>query len=341
MDQKLLTVVVPSYNMEKYIKRCLGSLVVGGEDVEVIVVNDGSTDSTLEIATEFKKIYPNIIKIINKENGGHGSTINAGIKAASGEYFYTVDADDWLEVGAFERLLHNMREVKNKGREVDLFVVNYIYNQFEENKRHVIHYRNVLPQKQIFEWKDTKNFYPVQFILLHSTIHKTEILKQSGVKLPNHTFYVDNILVYNTLPLFKKLYYIDVDLYEYYIGRDDQSVNYDSMIKKIDQYVRVVKIMVEAYHLDEIQDPKLRRYMYNYLAAVLAIVNTFLTLSKLPENVEKKKDLWKFIKLFDKNMYKKLKKKPLSAGSKMMKGKAGRFVLRRGYLLGRKIFKYN
>ncbi|MHB8961581.1 MAG: glycosyltransferase family 2 protein [Saccharofermentanales bacterium] len=340
MPQKLLTLVVPSYNVEKYIRRCLGSLVTGGDDVEIIVVNDGSKDNTVKIAQEYADRYPGMVRVVSKENGGHGSTINTGLALATGEYFYVIDADDWLEVGAFEKLIRTMKTVKEQGLPVDLFIVNYIYDQFEENKRHTIHYRRVLPENCVFQWKDTRSFNLVQFILLHSTIHKTSILRETGIVLPEHTFYVDNIMVYNPMPSFKNMYYLDIDLYKYYIGRSDQSVSYDSMIKRIDQYVRVAKIMIESHHLESIEDEKLKKYMYSYLSAILTIVNTFLTLSKTPENREKKEELWRFLKNFDKTMYKTIRRNPLYAGS-LLDGKAGRFMIRSSYHIGRKIFKYN
>ena len=340
MPQKLLTLVVPSYNVEKYLRRCLGSLVTGGEDVEILVVDDGSTDGTVQVAQEFVDRYPDIVQIIRKENGGHGSTINTGLKLATGEYFYVVDADDWLEVGAFEKLLRTMKDVKAQGQPVDLFIVNYIYDQFEENKRHTIDYKGVLPEYQVFEWKDTRSFKLVQFILLHSTIHKTSLLRESGIVLPEHTFYVDNVMVYNTMPSFRTMYYLDIDLYKYYIGRTDQSVSYESMIRRIDQYIRVAKIMIESHHLEQIPDVKLRRYMYSYLSAILTIVNTFLTLSKTAENREKKKELWRFLKTFDPVMYRTIRRNPLYAGS-LLDGKAGRFIIRSSYRIGRRIFKYN
>ncbi len=341
MDEKLLTIVVAAFNVEKYIRRCLGSLVTAGNDAEIIVVNDGSSDDTEKIANEYAVLYPGIVKVITKQNGGHGSAINTGLQNATGKYFYTVDADDWLEVGALEKLIRTMKGVGEQGTEPDLYLVNYVYDQFEENKRHTIHYRNVFPKMKLFEWKDSKIFNPVQFIMLHSTIHKTEVLRSTGIVLPEHTFYVDNILVYNALPYFKTIFYIDIDLYKYYIGRADQSVNYDNMIARVDQYIRVLKIMIQAHHLDNIEDDKLRRYMYSYLAAIFTIVNTFLTLSKKKENLEKKEELGRFLKNFDKKMYQRLKLNPLSAGSSIMDGKVGRFILRSSYRLGRKIFKYN
>ncbi|MHB1483592.1 MAG: glycosyltransferase family 2 protein [Saccharofermentanales bacterium] len=340
MPQKLLTLVVPSYNVEKYIRRCLDTLVQGGDEVEIIVVNDGSTDDTAKIAQEYVDAYPQSVNLYTKVNGGHGSTINKGLEIATGEYFYVVDSDDWLDVDALHKLLDLIRKTKKNNQSVDLFIVNFVYEHVEDNTQNIVHYRNILPIDKVFKWKDTKKFDLAKFILLHSTVQKTSILRQSGIVLPEHTFYVDNIMVYQPLPYFKTMYYIDIDLYRYFIGRIDQSVSHTSMINRIDQYIRVAKIMISSHHLETIEDPKLRKYMYSYLSIVLTIVNTFLTLSKKDENNVKKEELWKYLKEFDKAMYRKIRTKPLYAASQM-NGKAGRFLLRSGYKVGRKIFKYN
>lgn len=340
MSQKLLTLVVPSYNVENYIRRCLDTLVLGGDDVEVIVVNDGSKDQTANIAMEYVNKYPQIVSLINKENGGHGSTINSGLKVATGEYFYVVDSDDWLDVDSLKKLLKTIKEQKLAGNDIDLYIVNYVYEHVEDGTNNVVHYRNSLPIDKVFTWQDTKKFDLVQFILLHSTVQKTEILRESNVVLPEHTFYVDNVMVYQPLPFFKTMYYIDTDLYRYFIGRIDQSVSHSSMINRIDQYIRVAKIMISSHHLETIEDVKLRKYMYSYLSIILTIVNTFLTLSKKEENNIKKTELWKYLKDYDMAMYRKIRLKPLCAASQL-NGKAGRFIIRSGYTLGRKIFKYN
>lgn len=341
MSEKLLSIVVPVYNMEKYLRRCLGSLVTVGSEAEILVVNDGSADESEKIALDFEALYPDIVRVITKENGGHGSALNTGLSRAKGKYFYTVDGDDWLEVGALGKVIDAMKRVTDGGEDIDLFIVNYRYNQLDENKNHVVHYRNALPQEKPFQWKDTKSFSPFQFISLHSTIHKTSILRETGILLPEHTFYVDNIFVYNTLPAFKNLYYIDANLYQYFIGREDQSVSYKSMINRIDQHVKVIKIMMEAYHLEEIEDKKLRKYMYSYLGAVYAVVNAFLTISEKKENREVKKEVRDFLKNYDKVMYRKLKRSFLSGNSMTLGGKTGYFILGTAYKLGKKIFKYS
>lgn len=102
---KHLTITVPCFNSEDYLERCLDSLVIGGENVEIIIVNDGSTDRTGEIADQYARQFPEIVTVVHKENGGHGSGVNAGIALATGMYFKVVDSDDWLEADAYRALL--------------------------------------------------------------------------------------------------------------------------------------------------------------------------------------------------------------------------------------------
>jgi glycosyltransferase involved in cell wall biosynthesis len=102
---KKISFVVPCYNSEDYMERCIDSLLVLGEDVEIIIVNDGSKDNTGKIADKYQKKYPTIVKAIHKENGGHGSGVNAGIKNAKGKYFKVVDSDDWLDKDSLIKLL--------------------------------------------------------------------------------------------------------------------------------------------------------------------------------------------------------------------------------------------
>lgn len=99
MKEKLLTVTVPCYNSSEYMCKCIKSLLAGGEDMEIIIVNDGSTDETLSIAREYETAYPSIIRVVDKPNGGHGSGVNAGLARATGRYFKVVDSDDgWTRI---------------------------------------------------------------------------------------------------------------------------------------------------------------------------------------------------------------------------------------------------
>lgn len=174
---------------------------------------------------------------------------------------------------------------------------------------------------------------------MHSVIYRTQLLKECGLRLPKHTFYVDNIYVYQPLPKVKTMYYMDVDFYRYFIGRDDQSVNEKVMISRIDQQIRVTKFMVECYDILKIRDRKLRNYMVKYLAMMMTISSVFLIKSGTEENLEKKQELWDYLKNYDKDLYKEVNSL-LIAKSMKLPGKSGRKIIIMGYKLSRKIYGF-
>ena len=222
---KLLTITVPCYNSQDYLDKCVQSLLAGGEDVEILLVNDGSTDGTQEIAERYAAQYPTIVRAINKENGGHGSAINTGIEYASGLYFKVVDSDDWVKEDAYQKILDTLRELAGGSRVLDLLVSNFVYEKAGAKRGKVMQYRHAFPEGRIFGWEEMRHLRKGHYILMHSVIFRTKLLRECGLKLPEHTFYVDNLFVFEPLPYVKNLYYLDVNFYRYFIGRDDQSVN--------------------------------------------------------------------------------------------------------------------
>ena len=140
-------------------RKCVESLLPGGEDVEIIIVNDGSTkDRTAEIADEYAAKYPTIVKAIHKENGGHGSAVNAGIENATGLYFKVVDSDDWVKEEAYMQILDTLRELVGGSETRDMLVSNFVYEKEGAKKKKVIRYTKLLPEGQLFDWSETKNF---------------------------------------------------------------------------------------------------------------------------------------------------------------------------------------
>ena len=152
---KLLTAAIPCYNSAAYMRKAIESLLVGGEDVEIIIVNDGSKDETATIAEEYVTRYPTIVKAINKENGGHGSAVNTGLQYATGMYYKVVDSDDWLDEEALRKVLKVLKEMSAEGTYIDMFIANYVYEKVHENKQKVINYTSALPQQKIFTWDVT------------------------------------------------------------------------------------------------------------------------------------------------------------------------------------------
>ena len=337
---KLLSVAVPCYNSAAYMSRAIETLLSGGDYIEIIIVNDGSKDETEKIGLEYQKRYPDIVRVITQENGGHGEAVNTGLANATGLYFKVVDSDDWVNENALQEVLCRLKELIADGNSPDLFLANYVYEKVGAKRKKVINYNWALPKNQIFTWDDIMYFRQSQNILMHSTTYRNILLKDCGLKLPKHTFYVDNIFVYQPLPFIKTLYYMDVNLYRYFIGRSDQSVNEKVMISRIDQQIRVTMIMIEAHNLSQIRCRKLRNYMIKYLSMMMVICSVFLIKEGSDESIAKKEELWSNLKNYNKWLYRKIRSHILGR-SMNMPGKFGRRIVEVGYDIARRIYGFN
>lgn len=341
-SKKKISFTVPCYNSEDYMERCIESLLVGSEEVEIIIVNDGSTDKTGKIANHYQKKYPSIVKVIHKENGGHGSGVNAGLKVATGEYFKVVDSDDWLDEDALFTLLKKLTEIEEEKRSVDLIVCNYVYDHLFENKQKVMSFQNVFPINQNCTWNDLGHFKQSQYLIMHALIYKTKVLKKSKIKLPEHTFYVDNIFAYQPLPFVESICYLNLNLYHYFIGRVDQSVNESVMINRVDQQIKVTKIIASALDLQNVKEmsPKLYNYLLRMLSMMMTISSIYLLMKGDKESFSKRDELWEYVRKLNPHIYKKLKYFKL-AGLTYLPTKFGNFISLKGYKLARKIYKFN
>ena len=321
-------------------EKCIQSLLVGGDDVEIIIVDDASKDATPEIADKYQKRFPNIVRAIHKENGGHGSAVNAGIANATGMFFKVVDSDDWVDESVFLQVLDRLRELALGDDIIDLFIANFVYDKDGAKHKKVMKYTSMFPVEKVFGWSDVKLITKGHYLLMHSVIYRTQVLRKCELQLPEHTFYVDNIYVYHPLPYVKKMYYMDVDLYHYYIGRDDQSVNESVMIGRIDQQLKVNRIMIEDYDLWKISNKKLRRYMFNYLEIITVVSTVLLLRSGTEENLEKKRTLWKYIKNYDLRLFHRLRN-GIMGNAMNLPGKGGRKISVAAYRLTQKIVGFN
>ena len=337
---KLLTAAVPCYNSAEYMSHAINTLISGGRDMEIIIVNDGSKDDTEKIALEYQAKYPDIVRVISQENGGHGEAVNTGLANATGLYFKVVDSDDWVNEKALKDILVKLKELIADGSSPDLFLANYVYEKVGAKRKKIINYNWALPKDEIFTWDDIMHFRQSQNILMHSTMYRTKLLKDCGIVLPKHTFYVDNIFVYQPLPYVKTLYYMDVNLYRYYIGREDQSVNEKVMISRIDQQLKITRIMIESHDLTQIKSKKLRNYMIKYLSMMMTICSVFLIKEGSDESIVKKEELWDYLKSQNRWLYKKIKSHILGR-SMNLPGKFGRRIVEVGYDIARRIYGFN
>ena len=341
---KVITFGIPSYNAAKDMDHCITSILEGSNyatDIEIIIVDDGSKDETAAKADEWETRYPGIIRAVHQENGGHGIAVLSGLREAQGTYYKVVDSDDWLDGAALSTMLSILRGFEERDQRVDLFVSNYVYEKVYEGTHTAIGYKFALPRKKIFTWDQIGHFRLDQNLLMHSVIYRTQILRDCGMVLPKHTFYVDNIFVYQPLPYVKSMYYMDLDLYRYFIGRSDQSVNESVMVKRVDQQLRVTKHMIDCQDLDALKDQKrLRAYMVHYLSVMMAISDIFLLLDGTDEAKAKRTELWQYLKAnTSTGVYNAVKFN--LGGLTNMKFPGSDKVILGAYRTARKIFKFN
>ena len=254
VPEPLLSVVVPSYNSQDYLDRCLDTLVGAGSELEIIVVDDGSTDGTAALAQTYVDRFPGAVVLVSKPNGGHGSAINTGLARARGRYLKVVDSDDWVDETALAQVLDTLRGFATSGSDVDLVVSNFVYEKVGKRRKVAVRYRNALPRGRVFSWSQTRRFRKRQYLLMHSMIYRTGLLREVGLELPEHTFYVDNLYAFVPLARVRSAYYLDVDLYRYFIGREDQSVHESVMLRRLDQQLRVNWMMLRHLRSSEVED---------------------------------------------------------------------------------------
>ena len=309
---KTISFAVPCYNSAAYMDKCIESLLACGDDIEIIIVDDGSTkDDTPQKADAWQEGHPGIIRAIHQENGGHGAAVNTGLAAAEGLYFKVVDSDDWLDENAMRQVMAYLRSQLDRDHATDLVIGNYVYEKVHEGTRTVMGYFNVFPTEEEFGWKDVKHFRQSQYLLMHSAIYRTELLRETGLKLPEHCFY------------------------------EDQSVNESVMMGRIDQQLRITRFMIDAVQLpDDVVEPKLRRYMLNYLSMMMCICSIFCRMIGTLEADEKRHAIWEYLKEKNPGAYGAVRRSVLNVGTNLP-GELGRSLGISGYHLAQKVFKFN
>ena len=337
---KIVTFAIPCYNSEGYMRNCIESLLPGGEDVEIIIVDDGSGDGTAAIADEYAEKYPTIVRTIHQENGGHGAAVNTGLANATGLYYKVVDSDDWVDADAYRQVLDTLRKFVKEQTPVDMLLTNYVYEKVSEHHQRRMIYSLLFESDRITTWSEMKHNVKGFSILMHSVTYRTQMLRDCGLKLPEHTFYVDNLFVYEPLPYVKTIYYLNVDFYRYYIGREGQSVNEQIMIKRLEQQLRVNYRMIDAYDLWSIEEKHLREYMLSYLETITVVSTCLAYVSGTKENLHKAKALWKYIRDKDYRTYHHLRWGVLG-GAMNLPGRFGRYLSVKAYRISQRFMGFN
>lgn len=240
MSKLLLSLVIPCYNMEKYLERNLSSFAQVKTEYlslfELLFVNDGSKDQSLQLARQWQEKMPQLLlRVIDKENGGHGSTINQGLALAKGKYFRVVDADDWVDTEAFEKYLSLLRE-----ESADMILTDYT-EQYQQTKS----FKTI----QLFQEREVKRAQglPPQRLVMHSLTFLTEVLRKAKLSLFEKIFYVDVQYTLFPLPYIKDWAYYPLSVYQYLLGREGQSVSFESLLKNAAHHAMVLESVLKFY----------------------------------------------------------------------------------------------
>ncbi len=340
----LLAFVVPCYNSAEYVHRALDSIINGTgpeflDHIEIIVVNDGSTDDTATIVRGYIEQHPEIVTLVSQANGGHGAAVMAGIHAASALYVKVLDSDDRLDPSALTELLQSI-EAFPADAQPDVLITDYVYDNASFTRNRRIHYRGFVPARRTCTWEQVSRPRTGRYFLMHALTYKRAVLIESGLELPRHTFYVDNL--YASVPLrhTRTLHYIPVPLYMYFIGRDDQSVNEKVMIKRIDQQLRVNRLMIDELDVSDVSSRGLSRYLLHYLTIITSVSLTFCFLANTEEARHKGRDLLAYLKDNNPRGYRAYRRSPMNLALSVRGPGSHRFI-RTTYRVVRKRFGFN
>ena len=291
--QKLLTISVASYNIEQYMDKMITSIIEADvpKEIEVLIVNDGSSDRTAAMALDYEKKYPEFIKLVNKENGGHGSTINKGIELASGKYFRALDGDDWLNSTALKELVRRLPEIND-----EVILSNYC-RCYEDGRNKVVEFEG-LADGMSYTFEEIASI--VEWMRYHTVIYKTSILIENMIRLDEHCFYVDTEFMLLPIPYVHTIYYYEDYLYCYRLGLSDQSVSAESRRKNIGSSMKVSNRLFKFYHSlkKNASENTLSEEKWNYIINGISshCIWTVVSLLLFPISRKRKADIIRFEK---------------------------------------------
>lgn len=340
-NKPLISFLIPAYNMARNLDTCLNSLLSNPTtELEIIVIDDGSTDETGKLVEGYRAQYPQIVRYVHQDNKGHGGAVNTGISLAQGLYVKVIDADDWVDTDSLSLVLDRLRTQAAISHPVDMVVTNYVYEKEGRHHKRVINFRNVMVPNRILGWNQLGRFGMTQYMIMHALIFRTQVLRTASTCLPEHTYYVDFIYSYQPLPYVTSLLYLDTNFYRYHTGREGQSVQTSAMISRVDQLLLVNGLMVR-YTPEPGQVPRgLYRYMIHYLAINCVITSVFLVLSKRPSNYANKKMLWERLKYTSPAIYHDVRS-TLLCRLINMPDRPGRIAIRIGYRVAEAAVGFN
>jgi glycosyltransferase involved in cell wall biosynthesis len=338
-QQPLITFLIPCYNSAPYMRTCIESVLGTSQRCEVIIVNDGSTDETLEIANEYARDY-DYVTVIDQENSGWGGGVNQGISAARGLFFKIVDSDDWLDTDGLEEVLRLVNDWQGTDECPDMFVSNYVYDHVADNSTRRADFAKLFPQDRTFTWDEVGKARLGEYLMVHAIWYRTELLRQSKLLLPLNMHYMDSGYIIHPMPYVEKLYYINKDVYHYLIGREGQSVGMETQLSHIDQQVLAAELAVEEYDYAvlEAKSPKLAETIGNYIDCMVSMSTICLFTINTPESIRENKRMWAHIEERNPQLHRKLTRS--LAGLCNRRTSLARLSVRGVYTLVRRYYKF-
>ena len=329
---KVLTIVIPSYNAAPFLRRCVERMTPAGEELDILIVDDGSTDDTPALADTLAAEHPNIVRVIHQENGGHGEGINQGIRTARGIYLKSVDADDRIDTDSLVELLALLREHVTPETWADLVINDYAYDNPGRENVSAIRYNHVFQPGVINTWESCHPFPFWKQFVIHAVCYRVAILREHGYELPKHTFYEDNMYAYQPLPWTRKILYLPRILYGYTIGQATQSVSPENIARHMDQNTNVVTQLICTWNWKQIQEqpPHLRDYMISYLAGQILTVTLVHESANNARAEELRKEMWQTINDFDPQLCRAIRHHP----NALLFASSNRTLRRLGYHAG-------
>lgn len=300
---KVLTITVPSYNVEKFLENTLNSFVDERvlNDIEVLIIDDGSKDNTAKIGKQYEEKYPETFRVISKENGGHGSTINRGIQEATGKYFKVVDGDDWVDEDGFAELIHRLKDC-----DIDYVFTNYYEVNDGTGELTPVTFSGIEKEKELLFEKIANETR----ISMHALVIKTEILKKNEIRLDEHCFYVDVEYILYPIPYVNSVIYFDIYVYMYRLAQMNQSVSILGYQKHMQNHIDVILHILDyinEYKKQENYDKLKDMYMSERIADMINNqVDIFVSFPlKDKEMKQKFKDFDQSVKQRNDYVYKK------------------------------------
>lgn len=339
----LLSLVVPAYNAQAYLDRALTGLpAIAG--VEVIVVDDGSTDGTGTIADRWATRHPEAVRVIHQRNRGHGGAINAGLAHARGTYVKILDADDWLDHSALRALLRDLRALRASGDEVDAYFTDFVHERSGKTPR-VARFDTVFPSGRTFTWDETERFGRRHVLMMHAIVYRTALLRRCGLVLPEHTFYVDNLFVVEPLAHVRRMRYLPVPLYRYFIGREGQSVAPEVMVRRVDQQLRVTRLAIAALPPHESAargevPAQLYRALLHHVEGVCAVTSATLARGGTHAHMEQRHRFWRDVRSQSPWLYTRMRRTLIGTTSNLP-GHAGRRATTLAYHVARRVVGFS